>query len=127
MFFAIGGIGYGIIELLWRGYTHWSMIIAGGICFIGFSIIAEKFNKKPLICKAVLCSVCVTGVELVFGIIFNIILKMNIWDYSNMPFNLLGQISLLFSVAWGFLGFFLTPLVDKLNKKFQSNKDIKII
>ena len=29
--FSIGAMGYGLIEILWRGYTHWSMLTAGGI------------------------------------------------------------------------------------------------
>ena len=35
--FSIGAMGYGLIEILWRGYTHWSMLTAGGICFMFFS------------------------------------------------------------------------------------------
>ena len=95
-FFIIGGIGYGLIELWWRGYTHWSMILAGGVCFSLFSIIAEKFKKLPLIIKGVMAAVAVTAVELVFGVIFNMILKMHVWDYSGMAGNILGQICPLF-------------------------------
>ena len=38
--------------------------------------------------------------ELIFGIIFNINLGMNVWDYSDLPFNLFGQICLPFMIAW---------------------------
>ena len=117
--FAIGGIGYGIIEILWRGYTHWAMLVAGGICFILFSGIAEKFKKRSLFFKAVICSLSVTAVEIVFGVIFNIILKEGIWDYSNQPLNFMGQICLLYTVLWGVLGFVFIPLAEVLNKKFS--------
>ena len=117
-FFAIGGIGYGIIELMWRGYTHPTMIMAGGICFVIFSRIAEKFKDKPLVYKAALCSLGVTAVELVFGIVFNMIFKMNVWDYSKLPFNFLGQICLLFTFLWGALGMIFVPLAELLNEKF---------
>ena len=30
---ALGGAGYGAIELLWRGFTHWTMVLTGGFCF----------------------------------------------------------------------------------------------
>lgn len=119
IFFVIGGVGYGLIEILYRGHTHWSMLIAGGLCFVSFSVIAKLFKKKPLIFKAFLCSVSVTIVELVFGLIFNMILKMNVWDYSNMPLNLYGQICPLFTIIWGILGLIFIPLADKLNKMLK--------
>ena len=31
--FLFGGVGYGLIELLWRGRTHPSMVLTGGFCF----------------------------------------------------------------------------------------------
>ena len=30
MVFLLGGAGYCLIEVLWRGFTHWSMALAGG-------------------------------------------------------------------------------------------------
>lgn len=119
VFFIVGGIGYGIIEILFRGHTHPTMIIAGGICFIIFSRVAEKFKEKPLVYKAVLCSLGVTAVELAFGIVFNMIFKMNVWDYSKLPFNFLGQICLLFTFLWGVLGFAFVPLAEMLNEKMN--------
>ncbi|MBE6645959.1 MAG: hypothetical protein E7612_11425 [Ruminococcaceae bacterium] len=113
-FFAIGGIGYGIIELIWRGYTHPTMIIAGGVCFVFFSRIAERYKEKPLVFKAALSALVVTAVELVFGVVFNIIFKMHIWDYSKMPFNLFGQICPLFTLAWGAIAFIFIPIAEVL-------------
>ena len=119
VFFIIGGLGYAIIELLWRGRTHWSMMLAGGICFILFSVIAEKLRGQRLLYKAILCALAVTSVEFIFGIVFNIILRMQVWDYSGVPFNFLGQICLLYTVIWGILGLVFVPLADFLNKKMQ--------
>ena len=116
-FFAVGGTGYAVIELLWRRRTHWTMILAGGVCFVIFSLVAERFKEKPLVYKAALCSLAVTAVELVFGLIFNIALKMNVWDYSGVPFNFLGQICPLFTLIWGGLGLIFIPLADAMNKK----------
>lgn len=120
LFFALGGAGYALIELLWRGRTHFSMIIAGGICFISFSLIADIFREKPILYKAVLCSLSVTTVELVFGVIFNIILKMNVWDYSKMPLNLFGQICPLYSLLWGGLSLIFLPVAQFMNEKFKA-------
>ena len=41
-------------------------------------------------------------VELISGIIINRILLLNVWDYSGLRFNFLGQISLNSSIAWFF-------------------------
>ena len=44
-----------------------------------------------------------TAMELVVGIPLNLMLGLHIWDYSSLPFNLLGQICLPFTVLWFFL------------------------
>lgn len=119
VFFLIGGTGYPIIELIWRGRTHWTMIAAGGICFVIFSLISELFSNKSLIYKSLLCAVSVTAIELIFGIIFNIVLKMDVWDYSKIPLNLFGQICPLFTAVWCILGLVFIPLADILNKKLS--------
>ena len=117
LIFTVGGVGYGIIELLWRGRTHPTMLVAGGICFLVFSQISAKFESKPLIFKAVLSALAVTAVELVFGTVFNIIFKMKVWDYSSQPFNLFGQICLKFSFAWLLLALAFVPLADLINRR----------
>ena len=119
LFLIIGGIGYAIIELLWRGHTHPTMILAGGICFLAFSKISERYKEKPLIFKAVISALAVTGVEFVFGIIFNVIFKMHVWDYSTQPYNLFGQVCPKFSLAWLILGFVFIPLAEAINKKVE--------
>ena len=123
LFFLIGGAGYGIIEILWRGHTHWAMLVAGGICFMIFSYVAKAFKRRSLLFKAYLCAVAVTGVEMVFGFIFNMTLGAAIWDYSNQPCNFMGQICLLYSLLWGVLGFVFIPFADYLNNKFYRMTD----
>ncbi len=95
------------------------MLIAGGICFVIFSVISEKYKKRTCICKASFCALSVTLVEFIFGIVFNLILKMNVWDYSKMPFNLFGQVCLLYTLLWGILGAACLPLADYLNRKLE--------
>ncbi len=119
LMFPIGALGYGLIEILWRGYTHISMLLAGGICFITFAKIGEKFKKFSLFTKACLGSVFVTFIELIFGIIFNIILKKGVWDYSKMPFNFKGQICLLYSLFWVVLSLIFIPLSVKTKVRLQ--------
>jgi uncharacterized membrane protein len=118
-FFAVGGVGYGTLEMLWRGRTHWTMIIAGGLCFVIFSKIAKKYKNKNIMFKSFLCALSVTAVEFVFGLVFNIILGMNVWDYSGLPLNLLGQICLLYTALWMILATAFLPLADVMNKKLE--------
>lgn len=113
--FVVGGMAYCGIELLWRGRTHWTMFIVGGICFLFCGSINEFFSWDLALWKQMLiCAVGVTGIEFLSGIIINIIFKLNVWDYSNLPFNVMGQISLLFSVLWFFLSAVAIVLDDYL-------------
>lgn len=117
--FGIGAVGYGLIEILWRGKTHWSMLFAGGISFLGLSKISSKYKKLNLFKKSVIGCGFITAVELIFGLIFNILLKRKVWDYSKMPFNICGQICPLFSFFWFALSFIFIPLTDKLKQKIR--------
>lgn len=117
--FLIGSTGYGLIEILWRGYTHPSMLMAGGICFSFFGYLGEKLKHKSIILRAVVGSGFITFIELIFGIIFNIILKQNVWNYSRRPFNFKGQICLLYSVFWLILSIIFIPLAQKVNRTLQ--------
>lgn len=117
--FSVGAIGYGLLEILWRGYTHWSMLCAGGICFMGLSAIADGFKRLGCIAKAFLGGTLITLVELLFGVVFNLLLRRNVWDYSRMPFNLFGQICAAYSAIWVIISFLTLPLVGMLNKKLK--------
>lgn len=120
LLFAIGGAGYGAIEILWRGRTHWTMIIAGGICFVIFSKIAKKYKNRRILFKSLICALSVTAVEFIFGLVFNILLGMNVWDYSGLPLNFLGQICLLYSMIWMVLATAFLPLAELLNRKLEA-------
>ena len=103
LIFSVGGVGYGLLEILWRGYTHPTMAFVGGLCFLLIILINRRFTRKPLTFRAILCSCAISLVELISGFIINIILKLDVWDYSNRFFNIFGQICLLYSVLWFFL------------------------
>lgn len=115
--FCVGGVGYGIIEILWRGYTHWTMMILGGISFLAIYYINIYFFDMGIILKAILGAAFITLAELVTGIIVNIVLKWDIWNYSKLPFNVKGQICLLYSVFWIALCFVLIPICNAINNK----------
>lgn len=102
--FLLGGGMYIGIEMLWRGYSHWTMGIVGGLCFV---IIGGLNNyipwKMTLQKQAAIGTLVVTSIEFISGIILNLFLQLHIWDYSNLPFNILGQICLPFTILWFFL------------------------
>ena len=97
--FIIGALGYGSIEILWRGYTHWSMLMLGGICLYFMYLVANKMRESPWK-KIIMCTCIVTSLEFMVGCIVNITLGWDIWDYSDMKYNLYGQICPAFSAMW---------------------------
>ncbi|MDF2801574.1 MAG: putative rane protein [Anaerocolumna sp.] len=101
LLFFIGGFSYCGIELLFRGYSHISMLVAGGICFVLIGLLNEIFPYKvSIISQMFISSLIITLVEFISGYIVNILLGLNVWDYSDLPYNFLGQICLLFSNIW---------------------------
>ena len=109
-------ISYGIIEILFRGYTHWSMLITGGICFLIFYLINFRLESNNLLIRCVISTLIITTLEFIVGYIVNIVLKWNVWDYSHMPYNIKGQICLGFSGMWLILGIPMTVLSYKLRE-----------
>ncbi len=96
-----GGCAYFAIELLWRGHSHWTMAVLGGICFVLIGGINELFPwEMSLLLQALIGAVVITALEFVAGCILNLWLGLEIWNYSALPLNLLGQICLPFSLLW---------------------------
>lgn len=99
--FGVGGFIYFLIEILWRGHSHWTMIVVGGICFLLIGSTNEYFTYDMSLLKQMfISSVIITLVELICGFALNICLGFNIWDYSNIPFNIYGQICLPYTCLW---------------------------
>lgn len=96
-----GGLIYGGIEVLWRGYTHWTMAVLGGICFLICGAVNEYLSwEMPLLLQCLICAVMITAVELAAGMVLNTWLGMAVWDYSRLPANFMGQICLGYSCLW---------------------------
>lgn len=98
--FCSGAAGYCLLELLWRGRTHWSMAAAGGVSLVLLSGLFKKLKGFPLLARCAAGGGVITGVELVFGLVFNRALRLRVWDYSALPGNLFGQICPLYSFFW---------------------------
>ena len=92
---------YPAIEMLWRGETHSSMALAGGICLCLINhICCGVLEDNNIFSRCLAGAGIITGVELVLGLVLNCLLGFDIWDYSNVPLNLLGQVCLPYSFLW---------------------------
>lgn len=113
--FGVGAVAYTFIEILWRGYTHWSMTLTGGFC-LSFLYFVNSHLSVPLVLKCVIGALIITAVEFAVGCIVNITFHKAVWDYSGLRFNLLGQICLRFSLMWFALcipAYFICDLIKK--------------
>ena len=99
--FGIGGLLYILIEIFWRGRSHWTMFILGGICFVFLGSINEVLPwEMPLWQQVVIGAARITILEFLTGCIVNLWLGWNVWDYSSLPGNLLGQICPQYFLLW---------------------------
>lgn len=97
----VGGTTYVGIELLWRGYSHWSMFFLGGLCFICCGLLNEILPWDMVLSKQMLIgAIIITTLEFITGCIVNLKLGWNVWDYSNLPLNICGQVCPIFFIAW---------------------------
>ena len=97
----IGGLGYVGIELIWRVYSHWTMFFLGGCCFVCCGLLNEILTWEITLIKQMLCgAIIITILEFITGVIVNLYLGWNIWNYSDLPLNICGQVCLFFSLAW---------------------------
>ena len=117
--FWFGGSTYASMEVIFRGRSHWSMIILGGVCFICLGEINKTVPwKMPMIFQMLIGGLVITTLEFITGCIVNLELGLDVWDYSDMPLNLMGQICLPFSIIWVFLSAVGILLFDYLDYWF---------
>lgn len=136
--FLIGGAIYYNLEILWRGYSHWTMFILGGLCFLIIGLLNEyKFSwNDSILTQAMIGSIAITTLEFIAGCILNLWLGLDIWDYSDLPFNILGQVCPQFIILWFFLSilaiflddwirYLLYKLVPKLRLREKPHYNLK--
>lgn len=117
--FGFGGVIYGLVEIFFRGYTHWTMVLTGGIVFTIIYLINLKLRTDSLLPRCFLGCLIITSAEFAVGCIVNLTLHWNVWDYSSERFNILGQICPLFSVGWFFICIPATFIADTLKKELR--------
>lgn len=123
LIFIMGAL-YMVLEGLWRGWTHISMLVVGGLAafFIGRLNQHPKFYDRKMWQECVIGTLIILILEFISGMILNVWLGLGIWDYSGEPFNLYGQICLPYALIW----FLLVPacvyIDDYLRYKFFGEK-----
>lgn len=99
--FLAGGSIYPTLEMAWRGHTHVSMAVAGGLCLCLIDKICNyQLKSRPLFTRCAAGSLIITSVEFAVGVVVNLVLKLDVWNYSALPLNVLGQVCLPFTVLW---------------------------
>lgn len=98
--FACGAVCYSCAEILWRGHTHWTMILTGGICTALIYAMNRRMRYKSLALRCLCGCGIITATELCVGLVVNRLLGWAVWDYSDMRFNFLGQICLPYCAMW---------------------------
>ena len=114
-----GGTVYFLLEVAFktlRGEQEqisWTMLVLAVILTIPVERCGEQLPwEVPLWIQALACALLVTAVELAAGVILNIWLGLDIWDYSHLPFNLWGQICPQFFLVWWALCAAFIPVFD---------------
>ena len=117
LLFYTGGAVYLSLELLYRGRSHGSMFMAGGICFLLIGHLNRVEPKLPLPLRALVGAAIVTMVELGAGMLVN--RQYQVWDYRDQPGNFMGQICPLFSALWIPLSLAAAVLFQKMDTGLQ--------
>ena len=113
-----GAAVYGAMELCFRGGTHWTMPLTGGLCFFLFHL---AFRRRPTAGMAAKCFFScgtITLLELTVGWLVNIKLGWAVWDYSMHLLDVRGQICLLFSCFWFLMGIPMSVASRRLARLF---------
>ncbi|QAT49014.1 hypothetical protein EQM14_04070 [Caproiciproducens sp. NJN-50] len=119
--FITGGVIYPFLEIICRGHSDFSMAVAGGVCLCMIDKFCNcRLKFRPLAVKCAAGSMIITTVEFITGILVNLVLKLNVWDYSQLPMNFMGQICVPFSLLWSIItipAMQLCGLYDQLTAK----------
>lgn len=111
--FLTGALGYPLLEVLWRGRTHYSMALAGGASLVLIRGVSRQ--RRGLLLRGITCAAGITAIEYAAGLIWN--RRYRVWDYRRMPLNLHGQICLPYSLLWFGLSTAVISLIDPNRKR----------
>lgn len=100
LIFVLGAGAYGLLEIIFRGHTHWTMLLTGGACILTIYYLQEWLFEQPLVLAALAGAMIITFYEFFVGVIVNLRFGWNVWDYSALSGNILGQICPAYTCIW---------------------------
>lgn len=114
-----GGSTYCALEVIWRGYSHWTMLVLAAVVFIIVGLLNEVWSWQTSLALQVAAGMALaTALEFITGCIVNLWLGWDVWDYSDMPGNLMGQICPQYTLLWAALVLVAILLDDYIRWRF---------
>lgn len=114
-----GGAVYFLLEVVYKTATgeperiSWTMLVLAMLLCIPVERCGEQLPwEVPLWLQAAACAALVTAAELAAGLVLNVWLGLGVWDYSQLPGNLWGQICPQFAAVWWALCLAFIPAFD---------------
>ena len=117
--FLLGCFIYSLLEIAARGYSHWTMTLLGGIVGMLLYRLHGTAPRHTLLLQALSGAFIITALEMVVGVLDNLVLQWHVWSYREMPWNVYGQICLPFSVLWFLVCIPALGICEVVRKRFQ--------
>ena len=113
--YTLSGLMFYLAEILYRGYSHWTIFVCAGICGLGLALINDggyRFEtdyRIQIMSGAALC----TFLSFIVGKLFNG--NYEIWDFRGMIGTLRifdNQVNLFFVGLWIIIAVIAIPILD---------------
>ena len=108
LFEVFFGAAHDVVAGRWNltGSTSPWMMLDYGLLGVVTPWLARPMKARglPLVARAFVYMLGIFVIEYVSGIVFHKVFSRSIWDYSDLPYNLHGQIALPFVIPWYLLG-----------------------
>lgn len=122
--FWFGGSTYVALEVIWRGYSHWTMLLLAGVVFIILGLLNEIWDWNDSLIKQVAVGTIISTVfEFITGCVVNLWLGWNVWDYTGISGNILGQICFPFTILWAVISLVAIVIDDVIRWKFFGEEE----
>ncbi|MBR6525382.1 MAG: hypothetical protein IKT57_05370 [Clostridia bacterium] len=98
---VLGGVGYPVMEIIWRGRTHPSMALAGA-CSLCWMRLCARMQCTHFL-RALMGCAGVTALEGTIGMLCN--RDHKIWDYRGKRGHIRGQVCPQYALLWFLLSY----------------------
>lgn len=102
LLFVTGYTVYFLTELIWRKVIpDYTMALVGGAAMLTINRFCyEKMAGENFFIICMFSALWITNLELIAGLLFNTVFRLDLWDYSGYTFHLLGQITPYYTFLW---------------------------